>query len=47
MKEINNNEQVLKKQNLELTELSEILTRTSVFFDEAESASAALAVDEG
>ncbi|EGD74630.1 Atp6v0a1 protein [Salpingoeca rosetta] len=45
MKEINNNEQVLKKQNLELTELHEILNRTAMFFDEAESATAALSAD--
>lgn len=45
MKEINNNEQVLKKQNLELTELQEILIRTSSFFDEADSATAALTAD--
>lgn len=46
MKEINNNEQVLKKQNLELTELLEILSRTNVFFDEAESASSTFVSEE-
>eukprot|EP00056_Hartaetosiga_gracilis_P005753 m.88508 g.88508 ORF g.88508 m.88508 type:complete len:839 (+) comp12269_c0_seq1:132-2648(+) len=44
MKEINGNEQVLKKQHLELTELLEILSKTAVFFDEAEAATATMSV---
>jgi V-type H+-transporting ATPase subunit a len=47
MKEINNNEQTLKKQELELSELRCILGKTAVFFEEAEAASAVLGSDAG
>jgi V-type H+-transporting ATPase subunit a len=42
MKEINGNEETLKKQELELKELREILRKTGVFFEEAEAATASL-----
>jgi len=38
MKEINANEETLRRQDLELKELREILRKTGVFFDEAEAA---------
>jgi V-type H+-transporting ATPase subunit a len=42
MKEINGNEQTLRKQELELTELRAILQKTAEFFDEAEAAGGSL-----
>ena len=47
MKEITTNEQTLKKQELELTELKCILTKTAVFFDEAEAAQGAVRGSDG
>lgn len=47
MKEITSNEQTLKKQELELTELKFILTKTAVFFDEAEAAQGAVMSSDG
>ncbi|EDQ89979.1 uncharacterized protein MONBRDRAFT_18895 [Monosiga brevicollis MX1] len=47
MREINGNEQTLRKQELELTELSAILSKTAVFFDEAEAAGGTVRTADG